>query len=246
MRPSALTLISSFFWNYVLGPVLSLLPARLRAKWFGSREISWRGATIISGGLQFLIGPVALLLWYSFLMGGWASRVVDYLLGRAPNVELNEAAIGFLGLGVVASHPVTWIIFYLFLEGAGRAIAAAITGEINGTLPLVLLDRAYLFARRRLWVKEPPLVPDLVTLDETRAEWQLKIEASQAKYGWEAGRLVRYGDAYFCIESCCESGGARPFVYTLRRLPAGVPSRSIIFYSPQDAPDTPHPLHPSH
>jgi hypothetical protein len=246
MRPPALTLISSFFWSYILGPVLSLLPARWRAKWFGGREISWRGATIISGGLQFLIGPVALLAWYSFLVGGWASRVVDYLLGRAPNVELNEAAVGFLGLSVVAIHPVTWIIFYLFLEGAGRAIAAAIVGEVNGTLPLVLLDRAYLFARRRLWAKEPLWTSDLVTLDEARAEWQLKIEASQAKYGWEAGRLVRYGDAYFRLESCCESEGTRPFVYTLRQLPAGVPSRSVIFYSLQDAPDTSHPLHPSH
>lgn len=235
MRSSSLNVAYGFVWSYVFGPVASLLPSRLRAKWFGNREISWRGATIISGGLQFLIGPVALLTWYSFLVGGWASRIVDYLLRRAGYIEIPEQAVGFLGLSLVALHPVTWLLFYLTFEGAGRAIAAAVTGEINGTLPLVLLDRMYLFARSKLWVKEPPLVADLVTLDDGRGEWQLKIEACRAKRGWEPGRLLRYGERYFQLQSCQVSRGARPFVYALQRLSSGVPSRSVILYPDSDA-----------
>ncbi len=231
MRSPFLGAAYGFVWSYVFGPVASLLPSRLRAKWFGDREISWRGATIVSGGLQFLIGPVALLAWYSFLVGGWASRIVDYLLRRAGPIEIPEQAVGFLGLSLVALHPVTWLIFYLTFEGAGRAFAAALADEINGTLPLVLLDHAYLFAKRKLWAREGPLVTDLITVDEARAEWQLKIEACRAKRGWEPGRLLRYREAYFQLQSCQVSSGARPFVYALQRLSAGAPSRNVILYS---------------
>jgi hypothetical protein len=224
--------VSAFWWNYILAPPLSLLPARWRAKWFENRAISWRRATILSGSVQFLLGPVALLVWYSFLIGGWATRLVDFLLRRAPNVEINEPTLGFLGLSAVALHPVTWLIFYLFVEGAGRAMAAWIGGEVNGTLPLVLLDRGYLFVRQKFWPSEPPLVADLVTFDEHRADWQLKIESSRIKQGWGAGRLLRYEDRYFRIESVYASAGARPFIYALRELEAGVPSRSVILYPP--------------
>ncbi len=198
---------------YILGPFLAFLPSRWRATWFANRHFPWRGATIVSGMLQFLAVPLIVIHFrqyqYFFIVGNFAD-------------------------------PGTWVVFYFFFEGVGRSVAAATTGEMAGTLLLVAPDRLLLYVRRKLAPAPPPLIPDLVTRDDSRADWQLRIESSRAKREWNAGRLLRYEDRYYRIESCWEEGGPRPFVFLLRALTAGAPSRSVIIYSPETvAPERP-------
>jgi len=239
MRASAADHTRTFLWTYAFGPFVALLPARLRAKWFGNHYIHWRVAAILSGALQFVIGPFALAVWEAFITTS-IGRSIATAAGLEPIQLQGSGPFQMFFLVVSFVNPVTWILFYLFVEGALRAVGAAITGEVFGTLPLFLLDRGYCFVRRKVWAPPPPMVRDLVTRDDARADWQLKIESSRAKRDWNVGRLLRYENRYYRIESCAQQSGARPHVFLMRSLVAGVPSYSVILYSPETT-DAPHP-----
>ena len=81
---------------------------------------------------------------------------------------------------------------------------------------------------RSAWMLRHPAVNDLVTADEAREDWQLKIESSRAKKDWDVGRMILYNERYYRIESVVRIESARPFVYLLRSLPAGVPRTAAI------------------
>src|SRR6266566_9626061 len=48
-------------------------------------------------------------------------------------------------------------------------------------------------------------------------------------------RTVRYQDTYYRLEAASLGERPRPFHYTLRRLPVGVPGRTVLLYTPADA-----------
>jgi hypothetical protein len=224
-----LSLASHFTWNFIFGPVLSLLPDGWRASRFEARGISWPRAAMFSGAIQFVTGPIFLLLWYSYAMGGFASAAVEKILAHTPaslSDGLKPQHAGFMGLIVVAAHPLTWVLGYFMVEGLVRGLSGGITGEAPGSLPLVALDRFWIWIAHR----EPAEVGDLVTRDDLRKDWQLKIEASRPKRGWESGRIVRFEDRYYRMEARLTAAKPRPAVYLLARLAAGVPSSSVIFY----------------
>jgi hypothetical protein len=227
-------------WSYVFGPFLALLPARLRTKWFADRNIQWRSAAIISGAMQFVAGPFVLALWEAFITTS-IGRSIATAAGLQPIQLQGSGPFQMFFLVVSFVNPITWILFYLFVEGAFRGIAAGIAGETLGTLPLFAIDQGYLFVRRKVWDRPPPMVRDLVTQDDSRADWQLKIESCRAKGDWNVGKLLRYENRYYRIESYSQEGGARPFVFLLRAVAAGVPSYSVILYSPE----TPAPARPA-
>jgi hypothetical protein len=216
----------TFLWSYIFGPFLAFLPTRWRAMWFANRHIDWTTATIISGVLQIIFAPVALLAW----MATGISRAAE---GMGMGGRVGGGPMQTLFVLILAMNPITWLLFYLFLEGFGRVCASALMGEAPGTLVLYAADRLHLFLNRKFGPALPPLVPDKVTKDDMRADWQLKIESCRAKSGWEVGRLLRYEGRYYRIESCSQEGGARPFSFLLRSLAAGVPSHSVILYSPE-------------
>ena len=198
--------VRTLVWGYILGPFLAFLPSRWRATWFADRHFPWRGATIASGILQVIMVPAVVIHF----------RAYQY----------------FLIVGNFAD-PGTWVVFYFFFEGVGRSVAAATTGETPGTLLLVAPDRLLLFVRRKLAPAPLPMISDLVTRDDSRADWQLRIAACRAKRDWDVGRLLRYEERFYRIQSCLQEGGPRPFVFLLSALAAGVPSRSVIIYSPE-------------
>jgi hypothetical protein len=216
---------SQLVWTILLGPFLSFFPQRWRDKWFSHHPIAWRPATIISGILQFLFAPLLLLLWTT-------SEVCS--LERSLGFGCGGGETQTFSLVLAAMNPITWLMIYLVFEGFGRAFAAAMLGETPGTLVLAAPDLVYCYFKKREMRSEPQL-SDLVTQDDLRSDWQLKIESAGPKRDWQAGRLLRYGDRYYRIEACCDSGGPRPSIYLLRRLPMGVPSRSVIIYSPLEA-----------
>jgi hypothetical protein len=143
MRASPVDHFRTLVWGYILSPFLAFLPSRWRTTWFANRYFPWRGATIASGILQFLTVPLLVIHW----------RAYQYL---------------FLVTNV--TDPGTWLVFYFFFEGVGRSVAAVTAGETPGTLPLVLADRVYLFVRRELGPAPPPMIPDLVTRDDSRED----------------------------------------------------------------------------
>jgi len=153
-------------------------------------------------------------------------------------------------------HPVTWLLAYIGLEGILRLCVGAFGGNSCGILPLFLADKIVFgpFRRRkdgagaggnvssfvgavheRVRTARLPEVPDELCFTKDEGGEILEIRASRRKQDWIPPRTVRYLDAYYRLESDSSAAGPRPFCYRLRRLPMGVPGRSVIFYAPTDA-----------
>jgi hypothetical protein len=201
------------------------------------------------------------LYWYSYSVTTWVSRALDNTLSKSAPTTITDHEIGFAALLIWANHPLTWTIAYLGIEGMARA-CAALTDTVLGVFPLSLLEKIYSKIFRRV-EPEPagavefsqghvssyvgtvtekvltarlPHVPDELSVSKNSAEEILEIRASHAKPEWTPPRVVRIEDRYYRLEDCGRESGARPFVYKLRRLAAGVPGRAVLIYSPDEAP----------
>ena len=244
-------------WTYFLGPFLSLLPKRWRKLLPIAESVKWARATFLSGLAEFAIGVYAWMYWYSYLMTAWVDRGVEVALsGKASGIT--DHAIGAAALLFWANHPLTWVIAYFCVEGAVRLCGAAFTETILGTLPLFLVDKIF---ARTIWPRKPgpqdvadgspgnvssflgaigekvlvagiPKSSDQLRVQKSPNEEILEIRSSRRKPEWTPPRVVRYLDNYYRLEACSRVPGARPFRYTLRRLPAGVPGRNVLVYSP--------------
>jgi hypothetical protein len=248
-------------WTYFPGPFLAILPKRWRDALSFSRYVNWARATAISGVAEAVAALAVLSNWYSYAMSTWVGRGVDTALNGAlsgkSGPEVRPQDIGGVALVVWVSHPLTWFIAYFGLEGALR-LGTALTGTGCGTLPLFACDKVFLLLSgrrerspldeaaangglqataggvRELIAGAGRAVSDEICLKRQGAEEILEICASQKKDGWDPPRTVCYQDSYYRLESASIAGRPRPFRYVLRRLPAGVPGRSVLLYSPLD------------
>lgn len=133
-----------------------------------------------------------------------------------------------------ASNFLLWIGMYFLADGAWRTSIAVFKSESAGTVLLELLDEARVAGSHGVWTWRHPEISDAITIDDTRTEWQLKIESSRAKKEWEASRMILYGERYYRIESVVQIEHVRPFIYLLRSLPAGFPSLRVLKYRPNE------------
>ncbi|MGC1633936.1 MAG: hypothetical protein WA744_00680 [Candidatus Acidiferrales bacterium] len=249
-------------WNYLIGPILALLPRPWRDSLPIANNQPWGRAGAISGLGESLAALVALGYWYMYAMSTWVdtavSRALDGKLG--PNVTVQE--IGSVALMVWMTHPLTLLLGYLILEGMVRFLAAAFGEESLGILQLGVLDfllvRPFLprnalndpeaggttgnagsfldALREAMWkVRGVPETHELHFRNDGDVEL-MEIRASHRKHEWIPPRTVRFEDAYYRLEASSVKNGPRPYYYTLRRLPSGVPGRSVLIYAPVDAP----------
>ena len=246
---------------FLLGPFLALLPERWRKALPVYQAVPWRSASILSGMAESLIAIAALLYWYSYSVTSWVSRGLDSVLSKSAPTNLTDGDIGFAALVIWATHPLTWTIAFFVLEGAAR-LCASFTDTVVGIFPLYLLDKIYSMIFRRgapqpagavkfsqshvssyvdsmkekVLAARLPQVPDeLYVLNHDSDEF-LEIRACRAKPEWNPPRTVRYEDRYYRLEECARASGPRPFVYKLRKLPKGVPGRTVLTYSPEEQP----------
>jgi hypothetical protein len=242
--------------SYTLGPFLALLPKRWRESLPIVASLDWRPAMILSGLLESAVALVALVYWYSYSVTHWAEGAVRSAIEHGAQIDPNT--VGFAALAVMGLHPLTWLIAYLGVEGMVR-LCAALTDTSLGVFPLFLTDWAYLrflrptdpesreevklseshlassirAVRERAWLSTLPLVSDEVRITRKGSDEVLEIRACRAKKGWTPPRVVRHEDRYYQLERCSEGSAPRPFVYMLRRLSAGVPSRTVLIYAPE-------------
>ena len=250
-------------WVLLLGPFLSLLPTRWRKALPFYDAVHWRSAAILSGLAESLMALAALMYWYSYSVTTWVSRALDNVLGRNVPTTITDHDIGFAALVIWATHPWTWAIAFVGVEGLTR-VSAALADTVLGSFPLYLLEqiyskifpsgapepaRAVKFSESHLSsyvgaVREKVVsaglsqVPDEHYILKNTTEEILEIRAWRAKPDWNPPRVVRYDDRYYRLEDCARGSAPRPFVYKLRRLAAGVPSRTVLVYSPEEAPVT--------
>ena len=240
-------------WTYFLGPFLSLLPKRW-SKWFhATKPINWTRATLISGIAEFCAAIYALMYWYSYYMTRWVQRGGEVALNGGAGSNITDHAVGAAALLLWTNHPLTWILGYFCIEGVVRLCGAVFADSLHGTLPLFLLNKAFvtLFAlekrragdepdvpaasfgdaiREKLLTATLPKVPDELSFRDDGGEQILEISACRPKEDWTPPRVGRFKGNYYRLEACSQGMGRRPFRYILRRLPAGVPGRSVLIY----------------
>ena len=220
-----------------------------------AQSMPWERGATLSGLLEGLAALLALVFWYSISVTTWAASGLDSALRGGPERNVPGQAIGFAALVLWALHPLTWLIAYFLLEGAVRLVGAAFTGHVMGTLPLYVADWTYGKLTRRQpepdalytpgtgyaasfvsamkdeWqIRRLPQVNDELAYAEEREEEYMEVRACRPKAEWVPPKIVRMGEIYYRLEAATRGSAPRPFVYRLRRLPAGVPVRGVIVY----------------
>lgn len=259
MRRTLKLNVRTIMLSYTLGPFLAFLPKRWRESPPFRASVDWKPAMLLSGILECLIALTALVYWYSYSVTHWAADAVFAAIQNG--AEINPNAIGFAGLAVMFLHPLTWLIAYFGFEGIVR-LCAAFTDTTLGTLPLFLADKAYLqflrggnplsagkdnfsqshlasgfrAVRERALMAALPLVPDELCVTHNGSNEILEIRSCRTKPDWTPPRVVRHEERYYQLESSSQGSPPRPFIYVLRKLPAGVPGRTVLIYSPEQSP----------
>jgi hypothetical protein len=241
--------------TYLLGPLLSLFPRRWRQS-LAPLKINWAHAATISGFLELLSGLTAFWKWYFHTMNLWINRSWDVALQHPGGPEITDHAVGAAALLIWASHPVTWLLGCVCIEGAVRFLGAAFSGSIMGTLPLFLIGKIvgvfsdppqteeerpgvassfFGAVRDKLLERSQPDGPDELIATKNGHQEFLEIRASRRKPDWDPPRVVRIHDTYYRLENFTKTAPPRPFRYTLRKLTAGVPGRTVLLYTPDIA-----------
>lgn len=238
-------------WTYILGPFLALLPKRWRKALPFADRINWGHAAVLSGLAEALIALGATLQWYSISMTTWVQRGLDVAMNS--NAGITDQAIGAMAWFMWINHPLTWILGYFSLEGAVRLCAAGVADSMLGTLPLFLVDKSVRFVTGgshappevsgmassfigavsdKVLESSVPASADEISFGHDASDEVMEIRASRKKPDWDPPRVVRCGETYYRLEACSKVAGPRPFRYTLRRLTAGVPGRTVLLYDP--------------
>jgi hypothetical protein len=239
----------------LLGPLLSLLPRRWRESHALFSSIDWPIAAALSGMIESLLALLAFVYWYSYSVMHWAQDAIYSAIEKGASIPPHT--VGFAAFALMFLHPLTWLIAWCALEGAVRFLGATFTGSVLGIFPLFLLDKAWTrftsgpraersadatnnwssffssIRQRAAFLRNPSLSDEVRYSADATGE-VVSIASSRPKSGWEPPRIIRCKDIYYRLEATSEQSGRRPFLYVLRRLPAGVPGRTVISYTTDD------------
>ena len=236
--------------TYIVGPFLAFLPKRWRGAFVGF-QINWARATAISGAAEFVLLLVAAGRWYFYSMNAWISRGLEAALNGEAGPGVTDHVIGGMALFMWANHPLTWVLAYFSVEGAVRFCGAAFGESYLGTLPLYFVGKIFAWimgvppedpdrpamaasfvsaVSDKLLESTQPAGTDEIVRREQAGEQLLEIRASRKKAGWEPPRVVKIGERFYRLEAFTRGTLPRPFRYTLRRLAAGVMSRTVLVY----------------
>jgi hypothetical protein len=225
--------MSASWTAYVFGPFYALLPKRWRRGARKGPDTYLAKAAFISGVAEAVLALVTLGFWFAANLGLFSSRLANFVSGAQE--QLSSAWIFGGGAGIIGfiTHPLTWLIVYFALEGVIRAFAAMASDEVVGTLPLYLVEFAWRTLKRKRAAPELPLVADEITPGGKTCD--ILIASCRQREGWKYPFTLRYAGAYFqVIDEKFISVGPRPFIYSLRRLPAGEIARGLQNYDPAD------------
>jgi hypothetical protein len=224
-------------WTYVIAPILSFLPRPWRQAIFGDVGFNWPRATMLSGFVEGGIFLAGLIAWYFHTMYSAVHAQMGVTLEATKGVPGEGAAFGMgaAALATFALHPVTWVLGYFTVEGIWRMLAAGLTEESPGTLPLAIVAWVARGMRRHAYERRVPLVADHVAHGGEKDSWDLRVASCRPKPDWKYPLTIRFQDAYFQVGGETTTGAtpARPHVYLLNRPPAGEAYRGVREYDPE-------------
>ena len=129
-------------------------------------------------------------------------------------------------------HPLTILALGLSAEGALRLWAAFFTDEIIPSFPIKFFAvvQAWRAAKRRE-AESGPDIPDLFERSNG-TDYDIRIFAKRPKDGWRVSITVDVAGEFHEIVRIETDPGLRPYLYVLRRLPAGRVLRGMYGYDP--------------
>ena len=214
--------------------ILVLLPPAWRHSLPSADSINWHRAAVVSGLLQTILMIAAYIAWYYYAVGHWVQRAIHASLQAHPGSGADTGITGALTFVIIAMHPLTWVLWYLSIEGILRTVNARANFETAGTLPLRLVDRAIRFRKYGEWSAQHR-VEDEVTRGQ--GEWDLRVSSCRPKPLWKYPLTIRYQGEFFQVQGETHLAGAveRPYTYLLRRLPSNEIIRGLENYDPDEA-----------
>ncbi|MBZ5696877.1 MAG: hypothetical protein LAN36_16135 [Acidobacteriia bacterium] len=218
---------------YFLAPIYALFPQRWR---FADRHTSARfmsRAAVVSGLAEAGATLLVLRLWFMKFFEILGDRYTQNAFTTNDGRWFAPELVGQAGFLAFAANPLTWFILYFGVEGVLRAVAALTSGEVCGILPLCALDWGFRLVMPRRKPVELALVRDEVLPGD--ASCDIRIASCRQRPDWKYPFTIRYEGAYLQVISLgVMNRGPRPYVYSLRRLPAGEIARGLRDYHPDD------------
>ena len=213
--------------TFIICPFLAMLPRRWRARILPTEPAEFARAGVISGVIEAVLGLFALVVWYSIFVG-----MARQAISHSANSGGGSSFIGVFALIWFWINPITWCVAYFGAEGAVRSVSALANGDVYGMLPLYLLDRLLHRGQAAIEPEEDVIADEVLPGNRT---CDMRIASCRAKADWEYPFTIKYEGTYFQVMSCQRlHGGLRPFVYSLRRLPAGERTSGLREYHLED------------
>lgn len=229
------------FLAFLGGIPLSLLPVRYRVR-LGVNGGDLVPAATVSGALQTFIFLFLLTFRYLALFernvqeGG--ESIVAGLGSAALASDTVQWGLGFSATVESLVHPMTLILLYFTLEGLFRTLAAGAAGEVVGTLPLGLVaavhGRVVRGFRSNAFGKR---VADEVSAGTEG--YDLTVRSCRPKPSWNRYIAIRHANQLYQIVEETAGSRPRPFVWHLRKYPAGYLVRAVVDYRPDGEPGRP-------
>lgn len=214
--------------DFFSGIFFSLLPKNYWRSWRPSSTVVFVRSAIASGLLECAGSLYLLALGYFHFL---AVRTQQLEAVRRTNESTQLYWLVLLTLEY-AFHPLSLVAIGMAGEGALRSWAAFFTDEIVSSIPLRLAAAAqdWLNARQR----EKAIGPDIPDLFERPQgmDYDVQIAAQRPKAGWRVSITVAVSGEFHEIVRVETGAGPRPFLYRLRRLPAGSVIRGMYRYEP--------------
>ena len=135
--------------RFIAAMVAALLPRQWRSRWAWTSDASLRGPTIVSGLAETMVS-LGLIMFRYYAFFQWRLRTIAEPVlkkgGDASDQALGSMAVAFgMGFTTLVEYvfsPLTLLLFYFSIEGALRLLAALVTDECTGTMPLYLVGWA--------------------------------------------------------------------------------------------------------
>ncbi len=218
--------------NFSLQSLIAFLPLQYRKVVLRGGEVS-RGPAMFSGAVEVAIAMDLLIRHYFAYANHWLSGVPDpvWMGGYSATGEPSMMGLGVFMLIGFLVQPLTLVLLYFAAEGGSRGLAAAMVGEVRGSLPFWLVA----VARNKFeaWREEKRLGPRVA--DEVAAtEEGLRIASCRQKADWDERVTIAYQQVMYEVAGEQAGEAPRQFVYLLRKKPEFKVIRGLRHYSPDE------------
>jgi hypothetical protein len=189
----------------------------------------------MAAGMLQLLGAIGYLV-FRFYIFSW-QRAAYVGIGGVADTPSNDPRVnatvggGVFMMADFALQPVNMLLLYFFLEGIVRYLAALVSHQVIGSLPLYAISGIHgLFDKANYRRYVGALVPDEVFRGNGNA-FDLKVYSCRAKLHWNRYMTVEFEDQFYQYFQEEYGEPPRRFIYYLRKSAPGAPVVVVDHYA---------------